>query len=157
MSEALFAYDRARGRYACGADEVGMACWAGPMVAAAVRFDYERLDADAFARMEHLNSSKKVSPLRRAALLPVLLEVADMVACVAIPVASIAAKELRDDLMRRLDVGHPGYGFAAHKGYGTPEHEEALVKLKPSRAHRRSYLGKVYRRLGVPPPANLEG
>lgn len=93
MSEALFAYDRARGRYACGADEVGMACWAGPMVAAAVRFDYERLDADAFARMEHLNSSKKVSPLRRAALLPVLLEVADMVACVAIPVASIAAKE----------------------------------------------------------------
>lgn len=64
---------------------------------------------------------------------------------------------MRDDLIRRLDVAHPGYGFAAHKGYGTPEHEEALVKLKPCRAHRRSYLGKVYRRLGVPPPADLEG
>src|SRR4029079_2934144 len=79
ISTALFAYDRTRGRYVCGADEVGMACWAGPIVAAAVRFDYDRLDADVFARLEYLNSSKKVTAARRAALLPVLLEVADMV------------------------------------------------------------------------------
>ena len=44
MSDALFAYDRALGaRYVCGADEAGRACWAGPLVAAAVRFDYDRL------------------------------------------------------------------------------------------------------------------
>ena len=73
----------------------------------------------------------------------------------AIAAASIVAKEMRDDLMRRLDVAHPGYGFVAHKGYGTPEHEAALVKLGPSPAHRRSYLGKVYARLGVPPPADF--
>jgi hypothetical protein len=40
-SEALFAFDRPFGRYVCGADEVGNGCWAGPLVVAAVRFDYD--------------------------------------------------------------------------------------------------------------------
>ncbi|MGK2877621.1 MAG: hypothetical protein ACSLFF_03445 [Solirubrobacterales bacterium] len=42
-------------------------------------------------------------------------------ASAAIAAASIvAAKETRDGLMRQLEVEHPGYGFATHKGYGTP-------------------------------------
>ena len=45
----------------------------------------------------------------------------------------------RDALMRRLDVTHPGYGFAQHKGYGTRAHLVALTRLGPSAAHRRSF------------------
>ena len=53
--------------------------------------------------------------------------------------ASVVAKVLRDRWMRRLDRLHPGYGFAAHKGYGTAGHLEALRRLGPCPAHRRSF------------------
>lgn len=53
--------------------------------------------------------------------------------------ASIVAKVLRDALMRRLDLRHPGYGFAAHVGYPTKQHREALGRLGPCRHHRRSF------------------
>jgi ribonuclease HII len=90
MSDSLFSYDRDLGcRYVCGADEVGRAAWAGPLVAAAVRFDYERLDTETVARLAGLNDSKRVSPGRRAALLPVIMEVADMVAVVVVSAAQI--------------------------------------------------------------------
>jgi ribonuclease HII len=90
MSAALFEFDRSLGsRYVCGADEVGCACWAGPLVIAAVRFDYGRLDAAAEARLEHLNDSKRVSERRRAMLLPILLELADTAAVVVIPADQI--------------------------------------------------------------------
>lgn len=50
MNDSLFLFDRGQGaQYVCGADEAGRACMAGPLVAAAVRFDYARLAADAFA------------------------------------------------------------------------------------------------------------
>ena len=45
----------------------------------------------------------------------------------------------RDRLLVALDVVHPGYGFAAHKGYPTPEHLAALERLGPCAAHRRSF------------------
>ncbi len=57
----------------------------------------------------------------------------------AIAAASIAAKAVRDRWMRLLDARHPGYGFARHKGYGTRAHREALLRLGPSPAHRRSF------------------
>ena len=41
--------------------------------------------------------------------------------------------------MNELDVRHPGYGFASHKGYSTPEHFEALRRLGPCPEHRRSF------------------
>ena len=44
-----------------------------------------------------------------------------------------------DDLMERLDRRYPGYGFARHKGYGTPEHLAALRQLGPSPLHRLSF------------------
>ena len=56
-----------------------------------------------------------------------------------IAAASIIAKTERDCMMEALDREYPGYGFAAHKGYGTPEHRHALQKLGPSAAHRRSF------------------
>lgn len=57
----------------------------------------------------------------------------------AISAASILAKVARDKIMHELDAVHPGYGFAAHKGYSTPEHFAALEKLGPCPIHRRSF------------------
>jgi len=57
----------------------------------------------------------------------------------AISAASILAKVERDRIMRELDAAHPGYGFARHKGYPTPEHFEALQRLGPCAAHRRGF------------------
>jgi len=57
----------------------------------------------------------------------------------AIMAASILAKVARDQLMRELEEVHPGYGFALHKGYPTPEHLEALRRLGPCPQHRRSF------------------
>ena len=53
--------------------------------------------------------------------------------------ASILAKVERDRRMVELDAVHPGYGFAQHKGYSTPEHFAALERLGPSPIHRRSF------------------
>lgn len=56
-----------------------------------------------------------------------------------ISAASILAKVHRDAIMVRMDRRYPGYGFAAHKGYSTPEHIEALNRLGPCRIHRRGF------------------
>lgn len=53
--------------------------------------------------------------------------------------ASILAKVARDREMQRLDAQYPDYGFARHKGYGTPEHLDALRQLGPSAIHRMSF------------------
>jgi ribonuclease HII len=53
--------------------------------------------------------------------------------------ASIVAKVFRDRLMTGLDVQYPGYGFASHKGYATPEHQRAIKELGPCPIHRRSF------------------
>ena len=53
--------------------------------------------------------------------------------------ASIVAKVYRDRLMTELDVKYPGYGFASHKGYATPEHQRAIRDLGPCPIHRRSF------------------
>jgi ribonuclease HII len=57
----------------------------------------------------------------------------------SIAAASIIAKVTRDRLMCELDRECPGYGFAKHKGYGTPAHHVALSSLGPSPHHRRSF------------------
>jgi len=57
----------------------------------------------------------------------------------AISAASILAKTWRDAWMERLELRHPGYGFARHKGYPTAEHRAALARLGPCAAHRRSF------------------
>ena len=57
----------------------------------------------------------------------------------SIAAASIIAKTERDRIMGELDREHPGYGFAAHKGYATSEHRAAVKRLGPSEAHRMSF------------------
>ena len=57
----------------------------------------------------------------------------------AISAASILAKTERDRIMRDLDPLHPGYGFAQHKGYPTPEHLACLERLGPCAIHRRGF------------------
>lgn len=57
----------------------------------------------------------------------------------SIAAASIIAKTSRDAMMQALDLEHPGYGFATHKGYPTPEHRAAFLKLGPCKAHRMSF------------------
>ncbi len=57
----------------------------------------------------------------------------------SIAAASIIAKVTRDRIMAELDAVHPEYGFAAHKGYGTRAHLDALRRLGPCSAHRMSF------------------
>ena len=57
----------------------------------------------------------------------------------SIAAASVIAKVTRDRLMCEYEALYPGYGFAAHKGYGTPAHLAALKKHGPSPIHRRSF------------------
>ena len=56
-----------------------------------------------------------------------------------IAASSILAKTARDEDCFRLEREYPGYGFAKHKGYPTPEHLAALKKLGPCPEHRRSF------------------
>jgi ribonuclease HII len=57
----------------------------------------------------------------------------------SIAAASIIAKTSRDAMMEALDREYPGYGFAAHKGYPTPEHRKAFMELGPCKVHRMSF------------------
>jgi ribonuclease HII len=65
----------------------------------------------------------------------------------SIAAASIIAKVSRDRLMVDLEPLFPGYGFARHKGYGTPQHREALSEMGASDIHRLSF--EPLRRLRV--------
>jgi ribonuclease HII len=57
----------------------------------------------------------------------------------SIAAASVIAKVTRDRFMDECDARFPGYGFAAHKGYGTPAHLDAIRRLGPCPIHRRSF------------------
>jgi ribonuclease HII len=81
----------------------------------------------------------------------------------SIAAASMIAKTTRDALMAEYDMQYPGYGFAVHKGYPTPQHEEALRTLGACPLHRRSFA-PVREALGLepeqtslfgPPPAGV--
>jgi ribonuclease HII len=67
----------------------------------------------------------------------------------AIAAASVIAKETRDRYMRRADAVHPGWEFATHVGYATPEHREAIQRLGVSPLHRRSFQSAAYQQLAL--------
>ncbi len=174
-----------------GVDEAGRGPWAGPVVAAAVVLDPNRipqgiddskaLDAEERERLfERINltalaigvgvgevdridrdnilsatlwaMSEAVSKLSSPPRL-VLIDgnraprlkcetraiVKGDAKCLSIAAASIVAKVTRDRLMIELGRELPGYGFERHKGYGTPEHRTALVRLGLTDHHRRSF------------------
>src|SRR5487761_1760303 len=205
----LFAHDRAIGaRFVAGADEAGRGCLAGPLVAAAVLFDQQRLTRADTRALAGLNDSKLQTPASRAELYPVILRVAARVSIVsrcapgidarglhvtnlaalrdalllvakpgcvclsdgfpvkglphehraviggdaksaAIAAASVLAKETRDRYMRRADAAHPGWEFAQHVGYATPEHREAIERLGVSPLHRLSFQSMAYQQLAL--------
>ncbi len=174
-----------------GIDEAGRGPWAGPVVAAAVILDPERipvgiadskqLDADQREALFHrikltapavgiaiadperidrdniLNATlwamvQAVNQLQlrpRLALVdgnklprlpfPARAIVKGDAKCLSIAAASIMAKVTRDRIMIELARSWPGYGFERHKGYGTPEHKDAISRLGVTPIHRRSF------------------
>jgi ribonuclease HII len=72
--------------------------------------------------------------------------------CSSIAAASIVAKVYRDRLLEELGSRYPAYGFEHHKGYGTPEHWDALRLAGPCPEHRLTYHGVVLDASGLPRP-----
>lgn len=68
----------------------------------------------------------------------------------SIAAGAILAKTTRDHLLNELDEKHPGYGFASHKGYPTPEHLDAIARLGVLPIHRRSFA-PIKKALGLLP------
>lgn len=193
-------------RFVAGADEAGRGCLAGPLVAAAVLFDLERVTAADLAALRALNDSKRETSAVRAGLYPVIMRVAASVAIVsrcapgidarglhvtnlaalsavlkavgrpgcvclsdgfsvpatgfeqravvhgdatsaAIAAASVIAKETRDRYMRRVDQRIPGWGFAQHVGYASPEHHRAIERFGVTPLHRLSFQSVAYQQL----------
>jgi ribonuclease HII len=67
----------------------------------------------------------------------------------AIAAASIVAKVSRDEFMHRADRRHPGWDFAAHVGYSTPEHRDAIERIGVSPLHRLSFQSVAYQQLAL--------
>jgi ribonuclease HII len=205
----LFRYDRGLGpRFVAGADEAGRGCLAGPLVAAAVLFDYETLSLGDFRALSALNDSKQHTAEAREELYPLVLRIATRVAvtsrCVrgidarglhvtnlaalsdvlrrvgvdgclclsdgfpvpatgfeqkpvvggdatsaAIAAASVIAKVTRDRFMHRMEERYPGWEFANHVGYSTPEHRAAIERLGVSPLHRLSFQSMAYQQLAL--------
>ncbi|HUB75776.1 MAG TPA: ribonuclease HII [Solirubrobacteraceae bacterium] len=205
----LFGFDRALGfRLVAGADEAGRGCLAGPLVAAAVLFDYGLLSTRELRSLAALNDSKQHDQAAREELYPRVLASARAVAVVsrsvrsidgdglhrtnlaaladalvavacegclclsdgfavrdigheqraivngdatsaAIAAASIVAKVTRDRFMERADALHPGWQFATHVGYSTPEHRAAIARLGVSPLHRLSFQSAAYEQLAL--------
>lgn len=80
---SLIDFDRTRGSRVAGTDEAGRGCLAGPIVAAAVAFDYDSLSDADFSVLGSLNDSKKLSPARREELFTAVTRLASAVAVVS--------------------------------------------------------------------------
>jgi ribonuclease HII len=110
----LFRHDRGLGvRWVAGADEAGRGCLAGPLVAAAVLFDYDSLTLSDLRSLSALNDSKQHTPEMREALYPKVLRAACRVAITSRCVRGIDERGLHktnlaalSDVLRR--VGQEG-------------------------------------------------
>ena len=67
----------------------------------------------------------------------------------AIAAASVVAKVTRDRFMLRMEERYPGWEFAAHVGYSTPEHRAAIERLGVSPLHRMSFASIAYQQLAL--------
>ncbi len=59
--------------------------------------------------------------------------------CISIAAASVVAKVYRDNLMEKLSLIYPHYGFEKHKGYGTRDHQRAIKQFGFTPIHRTSF------------------
>ena len=57
--------------------------------------------------------------------------------------ASIIAKVIRDDYMKKISESYPVYQLGKNKGYGTKEHIQALISEGICEHHRRTFLRKI--------------
>lgn len=69
--------------------------------------------------------------------------------CYTIAAAGILAKTVRDRLMESLDTRYAPFGWGANRGYGTPEHLDALRRLGPTRHHRATFAPVIELQLGL--------
>lgn len=130
----LFAFDREIGtRFVAGADEAGRGSLAGPLVAAAVLFDLERLTLGDRRALARLNDSKQQTEASREALYPLVLRAAAKTAIVSRCVRGIDGRGLHvtnlDALRASLRrVAEPGT-ICLVDGFGVPpfEHEQRAV------------------------------
>ncbi|HEX6020993.1 MAG TPA: ribonuclease HII, partial [Solirubrobacter sp.] len=67
----------------------------------------------------------------------------------AIAAASVVAKVTRDRFMQRMEERYPGWEFATHVGYSTPEHRAAIEKLGVTPLHRMSFQSMAYQQLAL--------
>lgn len=74
---------------------------------------------------------------------PVMTQIKADVSVATVAAASVIAKVGRDAVMVEADQTYPGYGFGAHKGYGSPAHRAALIATGPTAIHRVSWLGSI--------------
>ncbi|MGN6663980.1 MAG: ribonuclease HII [Solirubrobacterales bacterium] len=94
-SRRLFAFDRGLGsRYVAGTDEAGRGCLAGPLVAAAVLIDYERLSHSDRRALSGLHDSKQMTEERRLEMYPCVLRAAERVSVVVRCAAGIDRRGL---------------------------------------------------------------
>jgi ribonuclease HII len=130
----LFAFDRDLGvRFVAGADEAGRGCLAGPLVAAAVLFDLERLTLSDRRALSRLNDSKQQTEALREELYPVVMRVCTRAAVVSRCVRGIDSRGLHVtnlDALRSalLRVARPG-GICLVDGFKVPDfgHEQRAV------------------------------
>jgi ribonuclease HII len=108
----LFRFDRGLGhRYVAGADEAGRGCLAGPLVAAAVLFDYQQLSLTDLRALSALNDSKQHTAEMREELYPRVMRAATRVAVTSRCVRGIDDRGLHrtnldalSDMLRRVGV-----------------------------------------------------
>jgi len=94
-SRRLFAFDRGlQSRFVAGADEAGRGCLAGPLVAAAVLFDYETLSHSDRRALSGLHDSKQMTEERRLEMFPCVLRAAERVSVVIRSAAGIDRRGL---------------------------------------------------------------
>jgi len=94
-SRRLFAFDRGlQSRFVAGTDEAGRGCLAGPLVAAAVLIDYERLSHSDRRALGGLHDSKQMTEERRLEMYPCVLRAAERVSVVVRSAAGIDRRGL---------------------------------------------------------------
>jgi ribonuclease HII len=99
----------------------------------------KRASLRAIARLEPSPDALVTDYLRLTTDLPLLAPAKADSNSYSVAAASILAKTARDAIMVALDLEHPGYSFAKHKGYGAPTHAQALEQLGVCDHHRRSF------------------
>jgi ribonuclease HII len=110
----------------------------------------KRASLRAIARLEPSPDALVTDYLRLETNLPLLAPAKADSNSYSVAAASILAKTARDAIMIAMDLEHPGYGFAKHKGYGAQAHAQAIENLGVCDQHRRSFA-PIYRALETQP------